>query len=159
MNLWKWRSLWICSTYFLLTTLHLRYLDGMFNLSYVFCRVELPYIVSYRDWVLGEENGFFCQFFPILFYTNSAITLFSLMSVTINRSVKNQDFQKCVALTSLYLDGWWSTILTKVNRFSHVEIQSWSSPFVGCCLQFCYCLHWLGFTADMDWTVKLGECM
>ncbi len=38
-----------------------------------------------RDWILGDSSGFFCQIFPVEFYGNSAVTLFNLMSVTINR--------------------------------------------------------------------------
>ena len=38
-----------------------------------------------RDWVIGGERGFLCQVFPVFFYANSAVTLFSLMCVTINR--------------------------------------------------------------------------
>ena len=35
--------------------------------------------------MIGGERGFLCQVFPVFFYANSAVTLFSLMCVTINR--------------------------------------------------------------------------
>ena len=47
----------------------------------------------FRDWVDGDENGFFCQIFPVLFYGNTAATLFNIMAVTINRS----QFIFCIA--------------------------------------------------------------
>ena len=42
-------------------------------------------LLNCRDWIIGGESGFFCQVFPVFFYANSAVTLFSLMCVTINR--------------------------------------------------------------------------
>ncbi len=56
--------------------------DGCFSLF------TLPMLAAKffaRDWILGGEHGFACQVFPVLFYGNSAVTLFSLMCVTINR--------------------------------------------------------------------------
>ena len=54
----------------------------------VFSALSLPQIAAKffsHDWILGGEFGFFCQLFPVLFYGNSAVTLFSLMAVTLNR--------------------------------------------------------------------------
>ncbi len=56
----------------------------------VFSSLTLPFLAIKffaRDWVISDEGGFFCQVFPVLFYSNSAITLFNLMCVTINRWV------------------------------------------------------------------------
>ena len=62
------------------------------------------------DWIMGY---FWCQFFPMIFYGNSAVTLFSLLAVTINRWAKHKtsiiSFENLwlnLLITSLIFQRW-----------------------------------------------------
>lgn len=62
----------------------------------IFSSVTLPALASKffaKRWIIGDGDGFGCKIFPLFFYGNSAVTLFSLMSVTIHRL-----FTKCKCL-------------------------------------------------------------
>lgn len=40
-----------------------------------------------KDWIAGGSDGFFCRVYPVLCYVNAAVSLFSIMAITINRWV------------------------------------------------------------------------
>lgn len=56
----------------------------------LFSAVTLP-LMAIRfyagDWIVGSETGFWCQIFPLVFYGNTAATLFNILAVTVNRWV------------------------------------------------------------------------
>ena len=42
----------------------------------------LPFFFFFRDWIVGDVM---CKIFPLLFYGNTAATLFNIAAVTMNR--------------------------------------------------------------------------
>lgn len=53
----------------------------------LFCAVNLPLTASryiHQAWVLGET---LCQLFPFFFYGNVAVSLLSMVAITVNRQV------------------------------------------------------------------------
>lgn len=53
----------------------------------LFCSINLPLTASryfYQEWILGEG---LCQLFPVIFYGNVAVSLLSMVAITLNRCV------------------------------------------------------------------------
>lgn len=85
-----------------------------------FSGLTLPLLVIKfinMEWVLGDEDGFWCQAFPVLFYGNAAISLFNLMVVTIHRALMIYSPEKC--------EKYFTRTRSKVYIF-----LCWTLPFL-----------------------------
>lgn len=62
----------------------------------LFCSINLPLTASrylYEKWILGDV---LCQLFPVIFYGNVAVSLLSMVAITLNRSV--QQLNPCLII-------------------------------------------------------------